>query len=949
MTLDERAGRFHSISQPVKPLTMENCQYFKELEEAIDNDNLVLFCGSGTSSALELPSWQDLVINIIEQVSYYNICYRPLGELVRTNILSPLAVLDLLEEDYKHLITDTLAKTIELDRRGEVKLQEKILNISEKIITTNYDKAFEIASSTPNVILNDGKYKLAKIADNKRFIFKIHGDIDNPEDCILFTRQYKKLYQENAFLLGLRILFIQKTILFIGFSLTDPYIVEIINTITNTFDSFNRKHFIVTTDKKFNEDKFNRKVHAIILEDYSKLDQFLDSLISHKNNPKKKYAPVDNLKADPQSLQIWNNEQLDEIIQRILRLQPVTVIQGAQGSGKTSLAREIAYLCLGKSKIKVKNTLRFEYVVWYSPIECMDPSKILNSLFDEIGRVTGYIKITYIEEDDLLTKEDEINKILSSLKVLIIIDNFERSEDTHLETWIQKVRPPSEILLTSTTTPKFPHNIYKLEGLNKESFKQIFEFEAKNREIDLNDYSDEKSMNAILKITLGNPQAMLLVLALIRNNAFDINLEDSIKNAEGALEPVFEALYSRSYHELKDPERKLLVCFQFLEERSSIERDALREISGVGRQKFNQSIVKLSEFNLVESDHEDKYLRVSPTLIHYLNSLPPKNDIGGGIKQKYVEYYLNVLCECITRKYPDEEYWNSLVSSKMDALDEKRPSIFKALEWADTIEGGKAYVMKFVKLMIHYLDSRFYNRERILLVEKAIKFCAEDAYWQALLKIDALGWTFVEEGNLKAAEESIMEGREMVQHCLEASQRIDLEALAKAWLARVKIEKEKKEEQQEAKQLIKVALEYDGQPWIKYRVYMAAGDVYYKDNDFKESLKNYRKAKTEINIYGGEGGNYQINHRLGLAYLRMGDDGHLVEAEKLFLSLKQNHKIHIGRLYGEFGLAMVEFRRGHLPGVKEIVTRLEKEISERSPNNLLLKRIQQYKDEAFNK
>lgn len=916
---------------------MQNSHLIRELEEAIDNDSLVIFCGSGTSSNLELPSWKDLVLKIIRQISYHNPPYSPLADLLLDDILDPLAILDILEEEFKRTITETLQREIEIDKRRECTLQEKILKLSERIITTNYDKAFENASNTPNVILNDGKFKLAKIADNQKFIFKIHGDIDNPEDCILFTSQYKKLYQESAFLLGLKILFIQKTILFVGFSLNDPYIIEILNTITNAFDSFNSRHFIVTTDSKFCTEKFNRKIRAHVLKDYSELDVFLDSLINYKNNSKKHFAPVHNLSDEHSNWEIWNSEHLDEIVQRILRTQPVTVITGDHGSGKTSLARELALLCLGKSKVKIKNALSFEFVVWLSISQCNNPKKILNTLFEEIGRVTGYTKLTYISEDDLSFKEKEVAQILKNLKVLIVIDNYHLSKDDSLEAWMQKIHPPSEILLTSLYKPNFRHNGFNLVGLKRDRFKGVFINEAKNRGINVKEYKGDSPLDGIYKLTLGNPQAILLVLGIIRKTGgFKDFWTDKGENTNA-----LEYLYKYSYAMLKDSSKDLLPYIALFNEKTLIEIDALKAICQVDWTTFNNALEDLKNFHLLDVDHEDKYCNAHPTFVSYIEKKLQDKNSSKRAKERYIDYYLLVV-ENIKRVDPPDDYWNSLVSDRMEAVDPHFSSIVKALEWASK-EKYIDKLVSFAMCLVHYLDSRLYNQIRIKLVNDALE-ATTDAYLQAIFHIDALSWTFVEEGDLVKAKASILTGRAIADTINDLEQRTELLCLADAWLARVEVEQKVNTTDN---QLIDSALEYIGKPWIKYRIYMAAGDIYFKINEKKKSLEYYQSAKDEIRNYGGEGGNYQINPRLGLAYLRVKGESYLIEAEKMFQSLARSHKASMGKLYGEFGLAMVKYIREGQSVSKEQVARLESEISKKSPNNILLKLIQQCKAEIF--
>ncbi|WP_207425046.1 SIR2 family protein [Pedobacter sp. SYSU D00535] len=929
--------------------------YYWELKEAMDDDKLVVFCGAGTSQYLGLPSWKDLTLNIVQKTKRYSRQYRCLEDLLRNDTISPLFILDLLEDDYRSLIVKELSDRIKLDRKQDFERQKKILKITERVITSNYDKAFEYASDSPNVIMNDGKFKLARIADNKKFIFKIHGDIDNPEDCILFTRQYEELYRDSAFLLGLKMLFIQKTILFIGFSLNDPYIEHIINSITQTFGAFNRRHFIVTTDKKFDTYRFKKVVKPILLRRYSELDVFLNTLISLKNQGVQSLDSVHNLKNSPANFSIWDKRQLEDIIQLILNLQPVTVILGPSGSGKTSLAQEVAYLCLGRSSIEVRNPIRFEYVVWISTCDFTDPNKILNAVFDEIGRVTGYLRITFINESEIKAKEYAVNKILADLPVLIIIDNFDLHKNEPLSRWIQQIAPPSEVLLTSQVPPNFKHNPYPLKGFSEETFRKILVQELKFSEVNFT--PDERTLKSLFTISSGNPQVILLIIGLLRHR-------NSIKvpnDQKRDLRSTFRLLYNISYDAL-EKSRALLSYISLLTQKNGIPREALKEVCGWDWKDFNDALKELADWNLLVIDQHDKYCQIHPTLITFLAEKAKEGHEGAPmgeqteaqseIKIKFINYYLKLVKKIIKREFPDETYWNSLVSPSMDLLDDHWSFVEQAIKWTMEIPEAADHLCKLANYLVHYMDSRFYNSFRIEMILAAIEACkSKRRYFQeALFKIDALGWTCVEEDELDKAEAYILEGKQLLEaHCQTDPGKNDLEALSCAWLARVEIERPNWK-CSKAKEFIEKALDKKSscEPWILYRIYMVAGDVCYKTNDISGCLSHYRDAKTEINNYGGEGGNYQINPRLGLAYLRVGTERALTEAAKIFEAVRQNNKILIGRLYGEYGLALVAYQRGNKEEAKEQVLRVEEEICKRSPKNLLLKLIRQYKAEHFN-
>jgi hypothetical protein len=64
---------------------------------------------------------------------------------------------------------------------------------------------------------------------------------------------------------------------------------------------------------------------------------------------------------------------------------------------------------------------------------------------------------------------------------------------------------------------------------------------------------------------------------------------------------------------------------------------------------------------------------------------------------------------------------------------------------------------------------------------------------------------------------------------------------------------------------------YEGEKdWIHYRICMAAGDVQVHEKNFDKALEYYEFAKIKYDNYEGEGHNYQINPRIGLAYLHNG-------------------------------------------------------------------------------
>jgi tetratricopeptide (TPR) repeat protein len=205
---------------------------------------------------------------------------------------------------------------------------------------------------------------------------------------------------------------------------------------------------------------------------------------------------------------------------------------------------------------------------------------------------------------------------------------------------------------------------------------------------------------------------------------------------------------------------------------------------------------------------------------------------------------------------------------------------------------------------------------------------------EALLRIDALGWTYVEEDRLEEAYREIVAGLEIARQIRNENENAtQLLALGLAWQARVMIEQGRSTE---ASQLINEALAIPCKPWIKFRVNLAAGDIALKQGNGLEALRFYEDAAQASQEYGGEGRGYQTEPRIGLAYLAKGKPE---EAEAKFQALHNLEQIAIGKLYAEYGLALVAYERGETPKAKLFVETVRKELSRRTTSNLLLKLI----------
>lgn len=188
--------------------------------------------------------------------------------------------------------------------------QEKQPNVNHNILaklpiftywTTNYDKLIEKALENNGKIC-DIKTCCANLTTTLKgrnvVVYKMHGDVDHPEDAVLIRDDYESYNQEKApFINTLSGDLMTKTFLFIGFSFTDPNFYYICAHLRARLKGNMREHYcflkdVSKTDYK-DEDEFKyekRKlsyfiddlkrfnIKTVLIQEYSEITEILQSI-----------------------------------------------------------------------------------------------------------------------------------------------------------------------------------------------------------------------------------------------------------------------------------------------------------------------------------------------------------------------------------------------------------------------------------------------------------------------------------------------------------------------------------------------------------------------------------------------------------------------------------------------------------------------------------------------
>ena len=192
-----------------------------ELKRKIREKNVILFVGAGVSATLGLPTWSQLIGHISEKLDYDECLFKQYGDSL------------ILAEYYKLKKGGISELTTWMEDNWDIgkdeiknsKIYEAITKLDFPLIyTTNYDhcleKAFEVWSKDCVRIID--VEDLVNLDATTTQIIKFHGDITSDDSIVLTESSYfKRLDFESPLDIKLRSDMLGKSILFLGYSLSD--------------------------------------------------------------------------------------------------------------------------------------------------------------------------------------------------------------------------------------------------------------------------------------------------------------------------------------------------------------------------------------------------------------------------------------------------------------------------------------------------------------------------------------------------------------------------------------------------------------------------------------------------------------------------------------------------------------------------------------------------------
>jgi hypothetical protein len=212
------------------------------LADAIKQRQAILFVGAGVSMAVGLPSWQTLIDHLLKELELgpevidgMNDGYQMLAEFYRLKQGGMGPLRSWLDRNWK----------VAADKVSQSELHKLIVELDfPAIYTTNYDRNLETAFEVhhkPYAKIANARH-IADAAQGITHIIKYHGDFDDDASLVLTETDFlNRLSFDSPLDIRFRADALGRTILFIGYSMSDPNIRLLLHSIWQTWEKSGHK------------------------------------------------------------------------------------------------------------------------------------------------------------------------------------------------------------------------------------------------------------------------------------------------------------------------------------------------------------------------------------------------------------------------------------------------------------------------------------------------------------------------------------------------------------------------------------------------------------------------------------------------------------------------------------------------------------------------------------
>ncbi|HZS53966.1 MAG TPA: SIR2 family protein, partial [Bryobacteraceae bacterium] len=579
-----------------------------ELVRAFSQNRAAVFVGAGVSRASGLPDWKSLIEPLKQEID---------------DCPDDATTLDIaqyfINDNRQRLLAERLSEQLNRADVQPSEIHRLLVRLPlDRIYTTNFDDLLERAYEQEK----RGRVRRITRASNlsldssKLNVVKLHGDIEDPETIVITAEDFEDYFDAHSALAQqLSADLLQRTILFVGYSFTDPDMRAIMRRVSRDTGKFSRNHFIIQINPKkpvITELK-RRGLICIELDGKPTASQCVLEWFQRLEERLTKEAPQASATAKP-----TNNNlpppppdlvgRTDDISATLSALESnrIVAVTGANGIGKTSVALAVAH------EFAERKRSHFDYVVWVTARDGTRPFVALNEVLNAIGVTLEFPKIAQTPTSEIDKKRDQVNFLLQNRKTLVVLDNFELMADNQLIQWVRSVPAPSRVLITSAKEhselgPDMTN--HPLKGLAADHALSLLQHFLKDFDLTDAARATEPALRRIIEVTCGNPQAMRLALGVLQSDRFRFDdVIAKLDQQKNNVDRMFQQLFEWSWGMLPFAAEQLLIVTALFPGAGSIRRDAIETSTGLKRDEFEGALNEVLRFRLLNHAGDGRYV-----------------------------------------------------------------------------------------------------------------------------------------------------------------------------------------------------------------------------------------------------------------------------------------------------------------------------------------------------
>lgn len=214
----------------------DTSSHIDELAGAVRARRAILFAGAGLSMSVGLPSWQELIDHMSEELgvspaslSTPGVTYQTLAEYYRIKEGSIGPLRSWMDRHWK----------VSEERVRSSRMHALIVELGFPIIyTTNYDRNIEAAFAAHGCafVKVANARDIVKTREGVTQIVKFHGDFDDDQSLVLTETDYfNRLSFDSPLDVKLQADALGRTVLFIGYSMSDMNIRLLLHRLWRTW------------------------------------------------------------------------------------------------------------------------------------------------------------------------------------------------------------------------------------------------------------------------------------------------------------------------------------------------------------------------------------------------------------------------------------------------------------------------------------------------------------------------------------------------------------------------------------------------------------------------------------------------------------------------------------------------------------------------------------------